>query len=107
MAVTVKSTLMKCLVIIREELRICSTDYRGLTPKKGMEQAWEECRGEVTVLEDLLHAYESEPVRNVLADWQKDVMEHGARQLKLDMEDPSLTLRMAEDMQVDPELRLG
>ena len=29
------------------------------------------------ILEDLIHAYDSEPVRRALADWQKDVMENG------------------------------
>lgn len=86
MAVTVKSTLMKCLTIIREELRICSTDYRGLTPKKGMEQAWQECRDEVTTLEDLMHAYESEQVRREIAKWQMKVMEHGPEALQVDQE---------------------
>ena len=75
--ITRKSTLIKCLGIIRSELEICSEHYNGLTPKKGMEQLWQECRQEVEILKDLIHAYDSEPVRAALADWQKDVMAHG------------------------------
>ena len=91
-ALTRKSTLEKCLIILREELRICSSDYRGLTPKQGMEQAWDEIRQEVTILEELIHAYDAEPVRAAIANWQKEVMEHGASQLKLDREEQVMKL---------------
>ena len=38
------------------------------------------------VLQELIHAYDSEPVRSALADWQKDVMKNGPSALQLDKE---------------------
>lgn len=84
MEVTRKSTLEKCLVILREELRICSDDYRGLTPKKGMEQAWDETRKEIGFIQEMIHALNNEKVRAVIANWQKEVMEDGPSAMKLD-----------------------
>lgn len=72
-----KSVLLECLDIMRQELAIVSKHYNGLEPKKGMEEAWEQGREKIRILEDLIHAYDSEPVRRALADWQKDVMENG------------------------------
>ena len=79
-----KSVLMECLSIMREELRICSANYNGLVPKKGMEEAWAQCRRKVGILEDLIHAMDSEPVRAVIAHWQMEVMANGPTALKLD-----------------------
>lgn len=75
---------MKCLTILREDLRICSEDYRGMSPKKGMEPVWEECRDQVTAVQDLIHALDNEPVRAELAKWQTNVMERGPEALELD-----------------------
>jgi hypothetical protein len=69
---------------MREELAVCSKNYNGLEPKKGMEEAWEQGRKKVEILEELIHSYESEPVRRALADWQKELMHHGIqREMKL------------------------
>ena len=70
--ITRKSVLIECLQIMREELNICSSKYNGLEPKKGMEEAWEQARVKVKILEDLIHAYESEKVREALANWHKE-----------------------------------
>lgn len=70
---------------MRREQEICSTNYNGLEPKKGMEEAWDQGRQKITVLEDLIQAYETEPVRKALADWQRDVMENGASALDLNV----------------------
>ena len=70
--ITRKSVLIECLQIMREELNICSSKYNGLEPKKGMEEAWEQARVKVKILEDLIHAYESENVRKALATWQQE-----------------------------------
>ena len=75
--ITRKSVLIECLQIMREELNICSSKYNGLEPKKGMEEAWEQAREKVKILEDLIHAYESEPVRRALAGWQQEVEKNG------------------------------
>ena len=82
--ITRKSTLVKCLGILRSELEICSEKYDGMVPKRGMEQVWNECRQEVEILKDLIHAYDSELVRAALANWQMEVMERGPEALQLD-----------------------
>ena len=70
--ITRKSVLIECLQIMREELNICSEGYNGLIPKKGMEEAWEQARVKVKIMEDLIHAYESEQVRQALANRQNE-----------------------------------
>jgi hypothetical protein len=78
---------------MREELAICSKTYNGLEPKKGMEEAWEQGRVKVRILEELIQAYDSEAVRRSLADWQKELMHHGIqRELKFDGEDQVMKL---------------
>ena len=83
--ITRKSVLLECLSIMREEQRICSKNYNCLEPAKGMEEAWNQGRKKIQILEDMIHAYDSEPVRKALADWQKDVMENGVPE-KLEIE---------------------
>ena len=75
--VTLRSTLIDCLQIKRQELGICSKRYDGLEPAKGMEAAWEVHRREVKLLEKYIQSLEYEPVRKALAEWQADVMENG------------------------------
>ena len=75
--ITRKSVLIECLQIMREELAICSKHYDGLEPKKGMEEAWEQGRIKVRILQELIQGYESEPVRKALASWQQEAMEKG------------------------------
>lgn len=84
MEVTRKSVLMECLSIMREELRLCSTNYNGLEPKKGMEEAWRLGREKIEILKDLIHAYDSEPVRKSLANWQKEIMAQQEPEGKMD-----------------------
>ena len=70
---------------MRQELALTSERYDGLTPKKGMEDAWAQCRQKIEILKDMIHAYESEPVRRAMANWQKEIMErHGEPEAKMD-----------------------
>ena len=86
--ITRKSVLLECLSIMREELRICSKGYNCLEPAKGMEEAWEQGRRKVQILQHMIQAYESEPVRRSIAEWQKDVMENGPSALWLETDEP-------------------
>ena len=81
-----KSVLLECLQYMQHLLNISSKSYNGLEPARGMEEQWDQTRRKVEILKDLIHAYDSEPVRAALADWQKEVMEHGPSALKLDNE---------------------
>lgn len=94
---------MECLSIMREELRICSANFNGLAPKKGMEEAWQQGRRKIEILEELIHAYDSEPVRRSLADWQKEIMERNREpEGKMDREDwlKSQTYLTPEEMEM-------
>ena len=83
--ITRRSVLLECLSIMREELNLCSSKYNGLEPKKGMEEAWAQGREKIQILEEMIQALDSEQVRNVLADWQKDLMVKGIQtELKFD-----------------------
>ena len=75
--ITRKSVLLECLDIMRQELAVVSKHYNGLEPAKGMEEAWEQGRRKVKILQELIQAYDSEPVRAALAEWQIDVMQNG------------------------------
>ena len=92
--ITRKSVLLECLSIMRQELAMVSKHYNGLEPARGMEEAWEQGRRKVEILKELIHAYDAEPVRAAIADWQQDVMEHGApAALKMDGDGTAYELR--------------
>ena len=84
--ITRKSVLLECLSIMRQEMAACSKNFNRLEPKENMREAWEQCRRKVEILKDLIHAYDTEPVRAALAGWQQDVMKNGPSALKLDQE---------------------
>lgn len=102
-SITKKSVLIECIEIFREQLRITSRNYRYLEPAKGMEQAWQEARWKLEILEDLCQSMDSplveealtvwrmeqekaEKTKGKLKDWQKVVMEKGPEALPLDQE---------------------
>ena len=70
--ITRKSVLLECLSIMREEQRICSKGYNCLEPAKGMEEAWEQGRRKIQILQEIIQALDSEPVLRSLANWQKE-----------------------------------
>lgn len=72
--ITRKSVLMECLSIMREEQRICSKGYNCLEPADGMEEAWEQDRRKITILQEIIQALDSEPVLRAMANWQKEEM---------------------------------
>ena len=97
--ITRKSVLLECLSIMRQELAVCSKQYNGLEPKEGMEEAWSQGRRKVDILKELIHAYDSEPVRKALAGWQDEVMKNGPEGgLKFDKEpeEPAYSTVMEE-----------
>ena len=100
--ITLKSVLIECLGIIKEEQRLSSKDYNGLVPKEGMEESWDQARRKVQVLKDAIPALESEPVRAAMANWQKDVMENGPSMMQADdLVDAVRQLRAAGDKKKD------
>ena len=70
--ITRKSVLLECLSIMREEQRIMSKNYNCLEPAKGMEEAWEQGREKIRILEEHIQALDSEHVLKALASWQME-----------------------------------
>lgn len=93
--ITRKDVLCYCLENLRQEMKICSKDYKGLEPAQGMEEAWTERRQMVTILEEIIHSFDSEKVRAAVAGWQQEVMQHGPSALKLDREPEGADIRLA------------
>jgi len=79
--ITLNSVLTELLQVLREELNICSEKYNGLEPKKGMEEAWQQARVKVRVLQHFMHALESEEVRAALGKWELTVKKPEDRDL--------------------------
>lgn len=76
--ITLKSTLLECLELIREELRLSSAKYNCLEPARGMEESWAQARIKVSILEAHIHAMESEEVRKAIHEWKKGAQENEA-----------------------------
>ena len=75
--ITLKSTLLEALELMREKLRISSAKYDCLEPARGMEESWAEELVQVRILEAHIHALESEEVRKALYEWKKGAQEYG------------------------------
>ena len=75
--ITLKSTLLEALELMREKLRISSAKYDCLEPARGMEESWAEALVQVRILEAHIHALESEEVRKALYEWKKGAQEYG------------------------------
>ena len=95
--VTRRSVLTECLEYERDLWKLTSEGYDMRIPMKGMEDLFAEQRKKCELLQDMLHALESEQVRCALADWQKDVMQNGPTALKLDGPEPQLLYTEKED----------
>ena len=78
-----KSVLLECLEYERGLWKLCSRNYDMLEPMKGMDDKFDEQKEKCRILQELIQAYDSEPVRAALADWQKDVMDGPEPVMKL------------------------
>lgn len=85
--ITIKSVLLECLEYKRGLKKLCSVDHQGRMPLKGSEDLFYAQQKKCGIIEDMIHAMDSEPVKRAMADWQKDVMENGPSALKLDGEE--------------------
>lgn len=85
--ITKKSVLLECLEYERGLTRLCSVDHEGRIPLHGSEDLFYDQQKKCKIIEELIQALDSEPVRRTLADWQKDVIQNGPTALKLDGEE--------------------
>ena len=80
-----KSVLLECLEYERGLKKMCSVDHEGRLPLQGMEDLFRDQEEKCGILQDMIHALDSEHVRRAIADWQKEIMDNGPpRELKLD-----------------------
>lgn len=90
---TNKSVLLECLEYERGLKKMCSVDHEGRLPLQGMEDLFHDQAEKCQILQDMIHAMDSETVRRAIADWQKDIMENGPpKELKLDGGEPELRM---------------
>ena len=60
---------------------------------KGLEDKFQEQAEKCRILEDMIHALDSEPVRRAMADWQKEIIENGPpKEMKLDGGEPEMRM---------------
>ena len=90
---TKKSVLLECLEYERGLKKMCSKEHKGLTAMKGLEDKFQEQAEKCRILEDMIHALDSEPVRRAMADWQKEIIENGPpKELKMDSGEPEMRM---------------
>jgi len=73
--ITRRETLLECLEMMRMRFRVVSVDRKGIIPIEGQEDLFFERQRKCRIIQDLIQANESEPVRQALADWQIMLME--------------------------------
>ena len=75
MEVTRRSVLAEALEIQEAQLSRCSVNGSKLVPLPGMKEIFREQLEKCRVLREMIQALESEPVRNAIAGWQREIME--------------------------------
>jgi hypothetical protein len=73
--ITKRETLLDCLEHMRVLKRVVSVDRKGIIPLEGFEDLYFERERKCCIIQELIQALESEPVRAALAEWQVRLME--------------------------------
>lgn len=73
--ITTRNVLLECLEYERELWKKVSRRYNTLAPAEGLDEEWEAQRRKCEILQDLIQALESEPVRRSIAGWQRELMQ--------------------------------
>ena len=73
--ITRRSVLEEALEIQEAQLSRCSVNGLKLIPMAGMQEVFREQLEKCRILREMIQALQSEPVRKVMADWQKELME--------------------------------
>ena len=72
--ITRRSVLIEALEMQEAKLSRVSVNGMKLIPLPGMKDEFRAQMEKTRILREMIQALESEPVRRVMADWQKDVM---------------------------------
>lgn len=73
--ITKRNVLLECLGMMEQRRNEMSAGQRGLVPAAGYEDEFFRQQEKCRVLQRLIQAYESEPVRKAVAEWQVRLME--------------------------------
>lgn len=79
--ITRRSVLLECLQEMEAKLSRASKNGRALEPLRGYEEEFDVLQRKCEVIRELIHAYESEPVRRSIANWQQEIMDGKRPQL--------------------------
>ena len=72
--ITRRSVLLDALAREEAGMAACSRDGKKLEPMTGLEETFKEQAEKCRLLREMIQALESEPVRQSIANWQKDIM---------------------------------
>lgn len=68
--ITRRNVLLECLDMMRMRLSVVSVNRQGRIPIRGYEDEFMRRQQKCRVIQDMIQALESEPVRAALANWQ-------------------------------------
>lgn len=74
MEITRRNVLLECLGMMETRLRLNSVNQAGRIPIEEYKEEFYAYEKKCEVLRELIQAYESEPVRNSIANWQMQIM---------------------------------
>ena len=77
MAMTRSDVIRKCIVVFDAIKRAASKGNAGLEPAEGMEESWRNDCEICEQLREMLREMEAGEGKQIVRDWQKDLMEHG------------------------------
>jgi len=87
MGVTTRDALLECLEMMRMLTKLASVGMHGRIPLAGQEDLFYERQAKCRLIQELIQANESEPVRHAIANWQKMLMD-GEKPNTKDLEAP-------------------
>ena len=73
--ITKRNVLLECLGMMRMRRNVVSEGRRGLIPIKGFDDEFFRRQKKCEVIQEIIRAFESEPVRRAVAEWQVRLME--------------------------------
>lgn len=68
--ITRRETLLECLEMMRMRKKVVSVDRKGIIPLPGYEDLFFDRQRKCQIIQELIQANESEPVRRAIAEWQ-------------------------------------
>lgn len=73
--ITTRNVLLEYLTRERQKLKMVSKGGNMLEPAFGLAAEWKTQRKRCEILQKLVRALESEPVRRSIAEWQKEMLQ--------------------------------